>query len=171
MAAMRYWVAVAVLAAACNKTPNCKDAIEKALGQLRSDTTEAATLIGVCEQHGWSADVRRCVAASKSQPELSACMARDKRLAKAEAAAKEAETAAKEAQDKVDKLTKELADVDAKLAAASAAAGSGSAGSGSAAKPAGKPGTKPAAGAGSGSATDALRKQKADLETKLAAAK
>src|SRR5262249_3776459 len=148
MATMRIWVAVAALAAACNKTPNCKDAIDKALGQLRADSGEAATLIGLCEQQAWSADVRTCVAASKSQAELSACMARDKKLAKAEAAAKEADAAAKDAQDKVNKLTKDLADVDAKLAAGSATAppdaGVGS-GSGS-----GKPKKgQPAAGSGS----------------------
>src|SRR5262249_11960406 len=93
------------------------------------------------------------------------CMARDKKLAKAEAAAKEADAVAKDAQDKVNKLTKELADVDAKIAAGSAAAPDAGVGSGSGSS---KPKGKPAAG----SATeDPLRKQKADLETRLAAAK
>jgi len=115
-------------------------------------------MIGWCEQQDWSADVRSCVAASKSQPELTACMARDKKAAAADKAREKAETAVQEttaaaqaAQDKVDKLVKDLADVDGRIAGATGSA------------------------AGSGQAdkvkVDELRKEKADLETRLAAAK
>jgi hypothetical protein len=162
---LRPLVLVTVLAsiAGCSKAPSCKEAITKALGQLRADSDNAATMIGWCEQQDWSADVRNCVAGSKSQTELSACMARDKKAAaaekakaKAEAAAQEAATAAQAAQDKVDKLTKDLADIEAKIATTTTAAGS-------AAKDADKAANK--------SALDQLRKDKAEAEKNLAAAK
>jgi hypothetical protein len=143
-------------AAGCHRAPSCKDAVEQAVGQLRAQSNEAATMIGWCEQQDWSADVRTCVAASKSQPELTACMARDKKAAaadkareKAQAAVDETTAAAQAAQEKVDKLVKDLADLDGKVAGAT---GSGS-------------------GGGDKVKLDELRKEKADLDSRLAAAK
>lgn len=157
---MRCWsIAIAIASVAgCHRAPSCKEAVEQAVGQLRAASNEAATMIGWCEQQEWSGDVRTCVAASKSQSELTACMARDKKAAaaekaraKVEAAVEETTAAAQAAQDKVDKLAKDLADVDGQIAAATGS------------------------GAGSGQADkvklDDLRKQKADLDTRLAAAK
>jgi hypothetical protein len=155
---MGRWILIAIAALAgawgCHGRPSCKETVEKAVGQLRADSPEAAALIGSCEQQDWSADVRSCVGNAKSQTELSACMARDKKAAaaekakaKADQAVQETTVAAQAAQDKVDKLVKDLAEVEGKITAAGSAAGSGSA------------------------AKSELAKEKADIETRLAAAK
>src|SRR5262249_30919117 len=148
----RSFVFVAVLAAfatiGCKHSPSCKDAVQQAVGKVRSESAYAAQLIGWCEVQGWSSEVRGCLANAKSDTELNACTQLDKKAkaaeearTKTEAAAAEAAKAAQTAQSAVDDLTKQLADLDKQIAKAdaetTAAAGSasGSGGSGASAKP------------------------------------
>jgi hypothetical protein len=52
---------------------SCKAAVEKAGAATKTRERDITMAIGECEQHGWSIEARKCVAAAPTNTELARC--------------------------------------------------------------------------------------------------
>ena len=76
MSAMRGMsiVIVLVVCGCGGGDPSCKDAVTKASKLRQAKDRDVAEMIGVCEQQGWSGELRRCVSGAADREALASCM-------------------------------------------------------------------------------------------------
>lgn len=164
---------VLVLVGCGNRAPSCKDAVEQAaktIGDGAPDVFKEMT--AVCERSGWTGEQRTCLANARDKMSAAACLAgtlistatkaKEEELAvKKEAQeamkqAQEAQKQAQEAQDKLQQVAKDLGDHDGRLAKAASELISAQ---------------NEADRAAAAAKLEALKKEQAELEARVAAAK
>ena len=156
--------------AGCGDAPSCEDAFHKFGKAADISNDEMKDAVAACTKDGYAGDTRRCIAKATSLDELEPCvekepgfsrLEKDRReavLAKqqAEKAAEAAIKSARDAQQQVEKISKDLAELSAKVdAAVDALAASRNEADRAAAK----------------AKLDDLHKQRAELEQRMQAAR
>lgn len=166
---MRLLCVVLVLAGCGNSAPSCKDAVEKAAKTIgEGDPALVKEMTAECERSGWTGAQRTCLANAKDEPSAATCLAgveisaaakaKEAELGakKAELEAQEAMKRAQEAQDDMQKVEKDLDDLSNRLTKAVDDVVNAQ---------------NDADRAAAKAKLEALQKEKADIETRIAAAK